>query len=54
MPFKSISQRRFLFAKHPSIAKRWASETPKGVTLPDKVKTPSPLNDYFDKLKVKK
>lgn len=24
MPFKSAKQRRFMFAKHPKIAKRWA------------------------------
>jgi hypothetical protein len=26
MPFKSTKQRRFLFAKHPKIAKRWAKK----------------------------
>ena len=26
MPFKSEAQRRFLFAKHPEIAKRWTQE----------------------------
>lgn len=24
MPFKSARQRRFMFAKHPKVAKRWA------------------------------
>jgi hypothetical protein len=24
MPFKSAAQRRFLFAKHPKVAKNWA------------------------------
>ena len=28
MPFKSEKQRRFLFAEHPEIAKRWAHENP--------------------------
>lgn len=28
MPFRSQSQRRFLFANHPDIAKRWAHEYP--------------------------
>ncbi len=28
MPFKSESQRRFMFAKHPVIARRWAGEYP--------------------------
>ena len=26
MPFQSVAQRSFLFAKHPDIAKRWARE----------------------------
>ena len=26
MPFKSEAQRRYLFAKHPDIAHRWAKE----------------------------
>lgn len=36
MPFKSDAQRRYLFAFHPQIAKRFADETPKGADLPDK------------------
>lgn len=27
MPFKSEAQRRFMYAKHPEIAKRWSRET---------------------------
>lgn len=26
MPFKSDKQRRFMYAKHPGIAKRWTAE----------------------------
>lgn len=37
MPFRSSAQRRFLFLKHPDIAKRWAQETPKGAKLPEHV-----------------
>ena len=37
MPFKSDAQRRWMFAKDPAMAKRWAAETPKGANLPDKV-----------------
>lgn len=35
MPFKSEAQRRFLFAKHPDIAKRWADKygTPKNLPV---------------------
>ncbi len=34
MPFESKAQQRFLFAKHPDIAKRWAAETPNIKALP--------------------
>lgn len=30
MPFKSEAQRRFMYAKHPEIAKRWSNEAKKG------------------------
>lgn len=36
MPFKSDSQRRWMYANHPAMAKRWQKETPKG-DLPEKV-----------------
>ena len=26
MPFRSVAQRKFLWAKHPDIAKRWTAE----------------------------
>lgn len=29
MPFKSKAQERFLFVKHPDIARRWANEMKK-------------------------
>ena len=38
MPFKSEAQRRFLWAKHPDVAREFADATPKGSKLPDKVK----------------
>jgi hypothetical protein len=42
MPFKSVAQRGYMFANHPSIAKRFAAETPKGAKLPQHVaKKPS-------------
>jgi len=37
MPFKSEAQRRFMFAKHPEIAKEFAKMTPKGKKLPEHV-----------------
>ena len=37
MPFESQSQRRFMYAKHPDIAKRWEEETPTGKRLPRKL-----------------
>ena len=36
MPFQSDAQRRFMYAQHPGIAKRWAKHTPKGKDLPEK------------------
>lgn len=30
MPFKSDAQRRWMYANHPAMAKRWQAETPKG------------------------
>ena len=26
MPFKSVKQKKFMFAKHPKIAKKWADK----------------------------
>jgi hypothetical protein len=37
MPFKSQSQRQFMYSQHPEMAKEWESKTPKG-KLPKKVK----------------
>ena len=36
MPFKSEAQRKFLFAKHPSVAREFAAKTPKGAKLPER------------------
>ena len=38
MPFKSKSQRGYMFVHHPEIAKRWADETPDMKGLPAHVK----------------
>jgi len=37
MPFKSEAQRKFLYAKHPEIAKEFQEATPKGAKLPEHV-----------------
>ena len=37
MPFKSKAQRRFMYAKHPEMAKKWEAETPTGTRLPSKM-----------------
>lgn len=37
MPFKSEAQRKFMYAKHPKMAKEWEDKTPKGKKLPKKV-----------------
>lgn len=38
MPFKSDSQRKYLFSQKPEIAKEFAEKTSKGLKLPKKVK----------------
>lgn len=38
MPFKSKSQRAYLFANNPEVAKEFSAHTPKGKKLPKKVK----------------
>ena len=38
MPFKSKAQARYLFAKHPEIAKKWSAEGYKTKGLPQKAK----------------
>lgn len=38
MPFKSESQKKWMYANKPKMAKEWQKETPKGKKLPNKVK----------------
>jgi len=38
MPFRSQSQRAYLYSQKPEIAKEFAEHTPKGKKLPKKVK----------------
>lgn len=38
-PFKSESQRKFMYSQHPEMAKEWEEKTPKGKKLPNKVST---------------
>ena len=49
MPFESKAQQRFLFAKHPKIAKRWAKHTPDIKDLPEHVKKAN-LSNCFEKI----
>lgn len=54
MPFKSKAQQRFMFARHPRIAKRWAREMKAGhqsiKSLPEKTaETPYPANYWLGK-----
>ncbi len=37
MPFKSQSQRSWMYANDPAMAQRWEKETPKGKKLPKRV-----------------
>ena len=38
VPFKSESQRRWMYANDPEMAKEWSAHTPKGKKLPEHVK----------------
>ena len=38
MPFKSESQRKYLFSQKPEVAKEFAEHTPKGKKLPKQLK----------------
>ena len=38
MPFKSKAQAKYMFAKHPQIAKEFADKTPSIKALPKKLK----------------
>ena len=38
MPFKSKSQRRWMYANDPKMARQWEEHTSKGTKLPEKVK----------------
>lgn len=35
MPFESEAQRRFMYAKHPGIARKWSKEYPDQGKLPE-------------------
>lgn len=43
MPFKSLAQERFMFAKHPELANKWQKETPNQSNLPQH----APKNPYM-------
>jgi hypothetical protein len=38
MPFKSKSQRRFMYSQHPELAKEFSDATPRGADLPEHVR----------------
>ena len=42
MPFKSKAQQRFMFAKHPDVAKKWAEHTRSIKDLPEKLACVAP------------
>lgn len=46
MPFKSLAQQRYMYAKHPKIAKRWGKVTDFS-KLPEKAKPMDKVGDYF-------
>lgn len=48
MPFESESQRRFMYARHPKIAKRWSREYDTPEDLPER-KGKKHSKIYYDK-----
>lgn len=52
MPFKSKAQARYMFAKHPEIAKRFARETKSIKALPEHVgkEKKAMLSAFFDEI----
>lgn len=42
MPFQSKSQRKWMHANKPKMAKQWEKETPEGKKLPKKAKKKAP------------
>jgi len=48
MPFESKAQQRWMFAKHPKMAKRWAKHTPDIKDLPEHVEREKQA--FWDKL----
>lgn len=49
MTFVSKSQARFMFAKHPKLAKEFASKTASIASLPEKVKKKLPAKPNLPK-----
>ena len=43
MPFKSDAQRKFMFAKHPEIAKKWAHKYGVPKNLPEHASEPESM-----------
>ena len=51
MPFTSESQRKWMWANKPEMAKKWEAHTPKGKKLPEHVKKASKeLASSFSKI----
>jgi len=48
MPFKSQAQRKFMYSKHPEIAKRWSKKYPTKKNLPKKLKGKSEIDEVRD------
>lgn len=53
MPFQSQAQRRWMYATHPAMAKRWEALTPKGQQLPGHV-SPDSTSEETNKPGVRK
>lgn len=47
MPFQSKAQSRFLWAKHPEVAREFAAKTPSYRSLPEKKAAPKSKKKYY-------
>lgn len=54
MPFRSEAQRRFLWMRHPEIAKRWSDEYPGKKELPKHVSEKEKYTNLSSRLDSKK
>lgn len=51
MPFKSQAQRRYMYARHPEIAKRWRNESGPQKGLPERSRRHRLVRSFIERQK---